>query len=87
MIEISEERKLKMSISCDCSGRTDNIDVDGVYDFDGENEDLNAELDLDDKSKIQKAVGRRTQQAVQSHMCNYCSYTTPKRYENLIFHR
>ena len=52
-----------------------------VYDFDGENEDLNADLELDDKSKIVKMGGRRSQTVAQSHMCNYCNYTTPKRYK------
>jgi hypothetical protein len=52
----------------------------GVYDFDGENEfDNDNDNDgIDDKSKIRKL--KPSQQVTQAHMCNYCNYTTSKRY-------
>ena len=44
----------------------------GVYDFENEN------YFDDDKSKIRKI--KTSQQVTQAHMCNYCNYTTSKRY-------
>ena len=52
-----------------------------VYDFD-ENEEgtvIDSEAE-DDKSKIVKLVPRKSQVVTQAHMCNYCNYTSPKRY-------
>ncbi|KAK4877312.1 hypothetical protein RN001_009818 [Aquatica leii] len=52
-----------------------------VYDFD-ENEDgapIDSEAE-DDKSKIVKIFHRKSQVVTQAHMCNYCNYTSPKRY-------
>lgn len=34
----------------------------------------------DDKTKIVKFVPRKSQVVAQPHMCNYCNYTSPKRY-------
>nr|CAI5853666.1 unnamed protein product [Callosobruchus analis] len=52
-----------------------------VYDFD-EAEDsgmMDSETE-DDKSKIVKILPRKSQVVAQAHMCNYCNYTSPKRY-------
>lgn len=52
-----------------------------MYDFD-EAEDggmVDSETD-DDKSKIVKLLPRKSQTVSQAHMCNYCNYTSPKRY-------
>lgn len=54
-----------------------------VYEFD-ENEEQKPEyVDSyaeDDKTKIVKIVSKKSQSAPQIHMCNYCNYTSPKRY-------
>lgn len=51
----------------------------GVYDFENENDfDEGDEDAMDDKSKIRKL--KPSQQVAQAHMCNYCNYTTSKRY-------
>ncbi|KAK6627614.1 hypothetical protein RUM44_010092 [Polyplax serrata] len=56
-----------------------------VYDFDdaeegGEMDPLESETE-DDKSKIVKIVSTKKSQTVSTtHMCNYCNYTSPKRY-------
>jgi len=62
-------------------------DLDGVYDFEGgeehEYEDELVEGLEDDKAKVMKLIPKRpgTQSCGdRSHMCNYCNYTTPKRY-------
>ncbi|XP_018331961.1 transcriptional repressor CTCF [Agrilus planipennis] len=66
-------------------GEEDNIDGDQdmtVYDFD-EAEESSTLVDSeaeDDKSKIVKIVPRKSQVVTQAHMCNYCNYTSPKRY-------
>ncbi|XP_075228493.1 uncharacterized protein LOC142328594 isoform X2 [Lycorma delicatula] len=55
-----------------------------VYDFDeGEEPGVvsGAESgDEDDKSKIVKFLPKKSQTVTQAHMCNYCNYTSPKRY-------
>jgi hypothetical protein len=51
----------------------------GVYEFGDDEERLGG----DDKSKIVKIAPKKTQgqgRNVSTHMCNYCNYTTPKRY-------
>ena len=54
-------------------------EVIGVYDFKKENDfDDNNDNGIDDKSKIRKI--KKSQQVTQDHMCNYCNYTTSKRY-------
>jgi uncharacterized Zn-finger protein len=52
-----------------------------VYDFDEGEEGgvIDSETD-DDKSKIVKILPRKSQVVSQAHMCNYCNYTSPKRY-------
>lgn len=34
----------------------------------------------DDKSKIVKIIPKKSQTVTTAHMCNYCNYTSPKRY-------
>ncbi|XP_063241559.1 transcriptional repressor CTCFL-like isoform X2 [Bacillus rossius redtenbacheri] len=53
-----------------------------VYDFDdGEEGGITLESgDEDDKTKIIKIVPKKSQTVTQAHMCNYCNYTSPKRY-------
>jgi hypothetical protein len=67
-------------------GGEDEEDLEGVYDFEGgEGEDFDEEeiegMD-DDKGKIRllKRPGGLQSGGDKSHMCNYCNYTTPKRY-------
>lgn len=53
-----------------------------VYDFednDAPNATVESEIE-DDKSKIVKFVPKKSQTVTQAHMCNYCNYTSPKRY-------
>ncbi|XP_052126287.1 transcriptional repressor CTCFL isoform X2 [Frankliniella occidentalis] len=53
-----------------------------VYDFD-EGEEGGPSLesgDEDDKTKIVKIMPKKSQTVTQAHMCNYCNYTSPKRY-------
>lgn len=53
----------------------------GVYDFDEAEEQGIVDSDAeDDKSKIVKIVPRKSQVVTQAHMCNYCNYTSSKRY-------
>ncbi|XP_017893131.1 transcriptional repressor CTCFL-like isoform X2 [Ceratina calcarata] len=53
-----------------------------VYDFE-DNEDneppVESEVE-DDKAKIIKFLPKKSQTVTQAHMCNYCNYTSPKRY-------
>ncbi|XP_067003344.1 transcriptional repressor CTCF isoform X1 [Anabrus simplex] len=53
-----------------------------VYDFDeGEEGGITMESgDEDDKTKIIKILPKKSQTVTQAHMCNYCNYTSPKRY-------
>ena len=49
-----------------------------VYDFETENDtDYDEDEDMDEKTKMKF---KTTQQATSSYTCNYCNYTTPKRY-------
>ncbi|KAK0181052.1 hypothetical protein PV327_003371 [Microctonus hyperodae] len=53
-----------------------------VYDFE-DNEDNEATTEYeadDDKTKIAKYLPKKSQTVTQAHMCNYCNYTSPKRY-------
>ncbi|XP_071639813.1 uncharacterized protein [Temnothorax longispinosus] len=53
-----------------------------VYDFE-DNEDNEAPVESeaeDDKTKIIKFIPKKSQTVTQAHMCNYCNYTSPKRY-------
>lgn len=53
-----------------------------VYDFE-DNEDNEAPVESeteDDKTKIIKFLPKKSQTVTQAHMCNYCNYTSPKRY-------
>jgi hypothetical protein len=57
-----------------------------VYDFDDVGNDFDTadfeegEEGAEHKGKIMKMVAKRSQTVSQAHMCNYCNYTTPKRY-------
>ncbi|KAK7584077.1 hypothetical protein V9T40_005040 [Parthenolecanium corni] len=55
-----------------------------VYDFDDAEDPAASEApesgEEEDKSKILKIVARKSQSVAQAHMCNYCNYTSPKRY-------
>lgn len=52
-----------------------------VYDFDENEEGGAVESEPeDDKTKIVKVTPRKSQTVTQAHMCNYCNYTSPKRY-------
>ncbi|XP_034942097.1 transcriptional repressor CTCFL isoform X1 [Chelonus insularis] len=53
-----------------------------VYDFeDNEDNDAGTEYEADDdKAKIIKYLPKKSQTVTQAHMCNYCNYTSPKRY-------
>ncbi|XP_054273871.1 transcriptional repressor CTCF-like isoform X3 [Macrosteles quadrilineatus] len=42
--------------------------------------DENESGDEDDKTKIIKLLPKKSQTVTQAHMCNYCNYTSPKRY-------
>ena len=58
-----------------------------VYDFE-DNEDNDGAVESeteDDKTKIIKYVPRKSQTVTQAHMCNYCNYTSPKRYVFFTF--
>ncbi|XP_015585925.1 transcriptional repressor CTCFL isoform X3 [Cephus cinctus] len=53
-----------------------------VYDFE-DNEDNEVPMESeaeDDKTKIIKFLPKKSQTVTQAHMCNYCNYTSPKRY-------
>ncbi|XP_025162301.1 transcriptional repressor CTCF isoform X4 [Harpegnathos saltator] len=53
-----------------------------VYDFE-DNEDNEAPVESeaeDDKTKVMKFLPKKSQTVTQAHMCNYCNYTSPKRY-------
>eukprot|EP00095_Tigriopus_kingsejongensis_P012704 snap_masked-scaffold22_size673200-processed-gene-5.2 protein:Tk12704 transcript:snap_masked-scaffold22_size673200-processed-gene-5.2-mRNA-1 annotation:"transcriptional repressor ctcf" len=54
----------------------------GVYDFDADDPgEFDDDFEMDQaKGKVLKASTKRSQMVVQKHMCNYCNYTTPKRY-------
>ncbi|KAL7287247.1 hypothetical protein TKK_0018376 [Trichogramma kaykai] len=54
-----------------------------VYDFeDNEDNEQHIESDHeDDKAKVVKfSMPKKSQTVTQAHMCNYCNYTSPKRY-------
>lgn len=57
-----------------------------VYDFeDNEDNEVPVESEAeDDKTKIIKYIPRKSQTVTQAHMCNYCNYTSPKRYIFII---
>ncbi|XP_018572303.1 transcriptional repressor CTCF isoform X2 [Anoplophora glabripennis] len=61
--------------------QTDGEQDMAVYDFDEAEEGGMVDSDAeDDKSKIVKILPRKSQVVTQAHMCNYCNYTSPKRY-------
>ena len=53
-----------------------------VYDFEDneDNEGVGESEAEDDKTKIIKFAPKKSQTVTQAHMCNYCNYTSPKRY-------
>merc|ERR1712226_226792 len=55
-------------------------EADDVYDFDGDPDDPNALDEFITDDKKMKGTGKRSQTVTQAHMCNYCNYTTSKRY-------
>lgn len=55
-------------------------DGDDVYDFDGENEGGEDEDDDEEGGRRSRSNARRSQQVPSAHMCNYCNYTTSKKY-------
>ena len=62
----------------------DGGDGDDVYDFDGENdvgdeEEEEGAMTSASGRKI-KPTAKRSQQVSSAHMCNYCNYTTAKKY-------
>ncbi|KAL3284826.1 hypothetical protein HHI36_018965 [Cryptolaemus montrouzieri] len=62
-------------------GETDGDQDMAVYDFDDAEDGGAVDSDIeDDKSKIVKFVPRKSQVVTQAHMCNYCNYTSSKRY-------
>lgn len=69
----------------DKKGEVEGGEQMAVYDFETENDPdyEDEELSLDNKAKVMKMLPpKRPSQVVggQAHMCNYCNYTTPKRY-------
>nr|CAD7394605.1 unnamed protein product [Timema cristinae] len=60
-----------------------------VYDFDDAEEGgIQLESgDEDDKTKIIKILPKKSQTVTQAHMCNYCNYTSPKRYDQVPYTR
>lgn len=52
-----------------------------VYDFEDNENEAACESEVeDDKTKIVKFIPKKSQTVTQAHMCNYCNYTSPKRY-------
>lgn len=52
-----------------------------MYDFDeGEEGGMVDSDNEDDKSRVTRIISRKSQVVAQAHMCNYCNYTSPKRY-------
>lgn len=54
-----------------------------VYDFEDNEDPEGAQTEFeadDDKTKIVKYLPKKSQTVTQAHMCNYCNYTSPKRY-------
>ncbi|CAG7837591.1 unnamed protein product [Allacma fusca] len=52
-----------------------------VYDFDeGEDPNVQTENDEEIDDPTTKRTPKKSQTATQAHMCNYCNYTSPKRY-------
>ncbi|KAK9499410.1 hypothetical protein O3M35_002452 [Rhynocoris fuscipes] len=56
-----------------------------VYDFDDQEEPnpvsgAESADESEDKSKVIKLMPKKSQTVTQAHMCNYCNYTSPKRY-------
>ncbi|XP_011314034.1 transcriptional repressor CTCF-like isoform X2 [Fopius arisanus] len=54
-----------------------------VYDFEDNEDNDGAQTEYeadDDKTKIVKYLPKKSQTVTQAHMCNYCNYTSPKRY-------
>ncbi|KAG5885033.1 hypothetical protein JTB14_018629 [Gonioctena quinquepunctata] len=61
--------------------QTDGEQDMAVYDFDDAEDGGVVDSDVeDDKTKIVKILPRKSQVVTQAHMCNYCNYTSPKRY-------
>ncbi|XP_045104046.1 transcriptional repressor CTCF-like [Portunus trituberculatus] len=60
------------------SGDTDKDDT--VYDFNEADEGLSYESGEEDDKKMMRIIHKKSQTVTQAHMCNYCNYTSPKRY-------
>ncbi|VVC33795.1 Zinc finger C2H2-type,Zinc finger, RING/FYVE/PHD-type [Cinara cedri] len=81
-----ESPNVSMEISQD-DPDPDDPDTSNVYDFnDGEDRNQSTKSNIiesgdeDDKTIIPKLVPKKSQTVTQQHMCNYCNYTTGKRY-------
>ncbi|XP_050519908.1 transcriptional repressor CTCFL-like isoform X1 [Daktulosphaira vitifoliae] len=78
-----ESSNVSMEISQD---DPDDPDISNVYDFnDGEDPTIIKKpivdsAEEDDKNKVAKIPPKKSQTVTQAHMCNYCNYTTGKRY-------
>ncbi|KAK8749224.1 hypothetical protein OTU49_015738 [Cherax quadricarinatus] len=60
------------------SGDADKDDT--VYDFNEADEGLSYESGEEDDKKMMRIIHKKSQTVTQAHMCNYCNYTSPKRY-------
>lgn len=60
------------------SGENDKDDT--VYDFNEADEGLPYESGDEDDKKMLRIIHKKSQTVTQAHMCNYCNYTSPKRY-------
>ncbi|XP_076056495.1 uncharacterized protein LOC143034394 [Oratosquilla oratoria] len=59
----------------------DNDKDDTVYDFNEADEGLSYESGEDEsEKKVMRIIHKKSQTVTQAHMCNYCNYTSPKRY-------
>ncbi|XP_048515665.1 transcriptional repressor CTCFL isoform X2 [Athalia rosae] len=77
----SEEKEIRADDAEVVEGEDGEQDLT-VYDFE-DNEDNEAPVESeaeDDKTKIIKFIPKKSQTVTQAHMCNYCNYTSPKRY-------
>eukprot|EP00092_Neocalanus_flemingeri_P087083 GFUD01109828.1.p1 GENE.GFUD01109828.1~~GFUD01109828.1.p1 ORF type:complete len:312 (-),score=110.79 GFUD01109828.1:635-1570(-) len=83
--EVSYVLIVQQNETQDKKGGVEDGEQMAVYDFETENDPdyEDEDMALDDKTKVMKMLPpKRTSQVVggQAHMCNYCNYTTPKRY-------
>ncbi|XP_066965286.1 transcriptional repressor CTCF-like isoform X1 [Macrobrachium rosenbergii] len=60
------------------SGESDKDET--VYDFNEADDGLSYESGDEDEKKVMRIIHKKSQTVTQAHMCNYCNYTSPKRY-------